>query len=198
MLSELEKDALTELINIAVSGAAVRLRAMVGSEVKLTVPAVSVVDSSDAVQTMHALGLANLTAVSQGFSGQLHGETMLVFPDGNQDHLVRAVLGPDMSDAEVAELTNDALGEIGNILLLGFLSTIGDLLGVTFKVSIPTVTSSEPSRLFKDDGEQVALFIYVNFSISGQDVRGYFGLVLGVETFAVLRQILTNFIDKLS
>lgn len=196
MLTELEKDALTELINIAVSGAAVRLRAMVGSEVKLTVPAVSVIGSSDAARTMHALGLTNLTAVSQSFSGLLQGETMLVFPDGNEGNLVRAVLGSEMSDAEVANLTNDALGEIGNVLLLGFLSTIGDHLDVTFGVSIPTVVASEPNILFKPDDQKVALFIYVNFSISGHDVRGYFGLILGVETFVTLREILAAFIEK--
>ncbi|CAN5488805.1 hypothetical protein BH10PSE3_BH10PSE3_04260 [soil metagenome] len=45
-LSELERDALTELVNIAVSGAASRLRAMVGSQVGLSVPIIEVLGAA--------------------------------------------------------------------------------------------------------------------------------------------------------
>ena len=197
MLSETENDALTELVNIAVSGAAVRLRAMVGAEVKLTVPAVSVIDGANAVGAMEALGLASIMAVRQGFSGRLNGETLLVFPKGSYKDLVRAVLGDEMAEAEIDALTVDALGEIGNVLLLGFLSTIGRMLEVPFHVTVPTVALSRPEDIFRGDKDQVALFIYVNFMISGREVRGYFGLVLGVETFAILRQVLAAFLQKL-
>lgn len=197
MLDETEKDALTELVNIAVSGAAVRLRAMVGAEVKLTVPAVAVAQGDEAVDMMVRLGLTNVTAVRQSFAGRLTGETMLVFPDDNHGALVRAVVGPELDDVELAALTADALGEIGNILLLGFLSIIGKMLGVEFSVSIPRVETAQPAEIFTGDAEQVALLVYVNFTISGQDIRGYFGLVLGIETFAVLRQILQAFIDSI-
>ncbi|WP_165187772.1 chemotaxis protein CheX [Caulobacter soli] len=198
MLSDIENDALTELVNIAVSGAAVRLRAMVGAEVKLTVPAVSIVDGVNAVRTMEALGLTSVMAVRQSFSGRLFGETMLVFPEENYGDLIRAVLGADMPEADVEALTTDALGEIGNVLLLGFLSTIGAMLDVQFQVSIPTVAIARPEEIFAGDANQVALFIYVNFSISGREVRGYFGLVLGLATFAILQRILAAFIVKVT
>jgi chemotaxis protein CheC len=197
VLSEIENDALTELVNIAVSGAAVRLRAMVGTEVKLTVPAVSVIDGAKATHAMEALGLSSIMAVRQSFSGLLHGETLLVFPEGSYKDLVLAVLGPDMAQEEINALTDDALGEIGNVLLLGFLSTIGSMLEVQFKVTIPTVALSKPGDIFTGNKEQVALFIYVNFLISGREVRGYFGLVLGVETFAILKRVLAAFLQKM-
>jgi chemotaxis protein CheC len=196
VLSEIESDALTELVNIAVSGAAVRLRAMVGTEVSLTVPAVSVVDGTSAIRTMKGLGLMSVMAVRQSFTGQLFGQTMLVFPEENYGELVRAVLGEDMPEHELQALTADALGEIGNVLLLGFLSTIGAMLEVQFQVSIPTVALAVPEEIFVGDEEQVALFIYVNFSISGREIRGYFGLVLGLATFFVLKQVLRAFIAK--
>ena len=114
----------------------------------------------------------------RAFSGRLFGQTMLVFPEENYLEIVHAVLGPGMSGAEVEALTDDALGEIGNVLLLGFLSTIGVMLDVQFEVSIPTVGLAKPEEIVVGDEDQVALFIYVNFSISGREVRGYFGLVL--------------------
>jgi chemotaxis protein CheC len=197
VLSEIENDALAELVNIAVSGAAVRLRAMTGTEVKLTVPAVSVTDGANAIRTMEALGLSSIMAVRQGFSGRLRGETLLVFPEGRYKDLVHAVLGADMTEAEIDALTADALGEIGNVLLLGFLSTIGTMLEVQFQVTIPTVALSKPDDIFTGDKDQVALFIYVNFMISGREVRGYFGLILSVETFSALKQVLTAFMQKL-
>lgn len=198
VLSEIENDALTELVNIAVSGAAVRLRAMVGTEVKLTVPAVSVTDGANAIRTMEALGLSSMMAVRQSFSGRLRGETLLVFPEGSYRDLVHAVVGADMTEAEIDALTADALGEIGNVLLLGFLSTIGTMLALQFQVTIPTVALSKPDDIFTGDKDQVALFIYVNFTIGGREVGGYFGLILSVETFSVLKQVLTAFMHKLT
>jgi len=73
---------------------------------------------------------------------------------------------------------------------------VGTLLEVQFQVTVPTVALSNSADIFAGDKDQVALFIYVNFMISGREVRGYFGLVLGVETFAVLKEVLAAFLKK--
>jgi chemotaxis protein CheC len=148
-LSDIERDALGELVNIAVSGAASRLRAMVGSEVSLTVPIVEVVGGTAAANSIADLGLQELVAVRQTFEGRLNGQTMLVFNDADADTLMRAVLGDGFSEEEYAELRVDTLGEIGNVLLLGLLATIGSMLGLTFDVKIPTVESAQVGHVFR-------------------------------------------------
>ena len=44
LLDDLERDALTELVNIGVSHAASNLRKMVGGEVLLSVPSIEMID----------------------------------------------------------------------------------------------------------------------------------------------------------
>jgi chemotaxis protein CheC len=48
-LEDMERDALTELVNIGVSRAAVSLRKMVGQQVLLSVPSLEVVTRSGAI-----------------------------------------------------------------------------------------------------------------------------------------------------
>jgi chemotaxis protein CheC len=73
-LSDIERDALTELVNIGVSGAATRLRAMVGSEVRLTVPVINIMSPADAAQSLVTFNLESLIAVRQAFGGRLSGQ----------------------------------------------------------------------------------------------------------------------------
>ncbi len=196
-LSDIERDALTELVNIAVSGAASRLRAMVGSEVSLSVPIVEVVGGTQAARSITELGLRELVAVRQAFEGRLNGQTMLVFSDADADTLMRAVLGQGFSEEDYAALRADTLGEIGNVLLLGLLATIGSMLGLTFDVQIPTVENSKVGHVFPPGEERVIMLIHVNFSVRQIEARGYFALVMGLGSFQALREILGAFLQTL-
>jgi chemotaxis protein CheC len=193
-LSDMERDALTELVNIAVSGAATRLRAMVGSEVHLTVPVINVMSPADAAQSLVTFNLQNLIAVRQAFEGRLSGQAMLLFGALDAQTLVRAVLGDDYSEQDYAELHDDTLGEVGNVLLLGLLSTIGSMLGLTFDVEIPTVEATHNGHVFREDGGRVIMLIHVDFSVGKILTRGYFALALGLGSFEVLRDIVAAFI----
>jgi chemotaxis protein CheC len=193
-LSDMERDALTELVNIGVSGAATRLRAMVGSEVRLTVPIINVMNPADAGQALIGFNLERLIAVRQAFEGQLNGQAMLLFSALDAQILVRAVLGDDFSEEQYAELHDDTLGELGNVLLLGLLSKIGSMLGVTFDVEIPIVAATHNSQVFPDDAGRVIMLIHVDFTIGKIATRGYFALALGLGSFDVLREIVAAFI----
>ncbi|MFI5269515.1 MAG: chemotaxis protein CheX [Chloroflexota bacterium] len=194
-LSAMERDALTELVNIAVSGAASRLRAMVGSEVGLTVPVIDILKGTDATDTVTDLGHDRLVAVRQGFSGPLAGHTMLVFGEADSAVLARAVLG-EAHAGDYGDLT-DALAEIGNVVLLGFLAMIGSMLSLTFEVTVPTVVTTQPPDLFPVDQEQVILVVYMNFNLRQISARGYFSLILSLGSFESLRDIVNAFVEGL-
>jgi chemotaxis protein CheC len=193
-LSDIERDALTELVNIGVSGAATRLRAMVGSEVRLTVPVINIMSPADAAQSLVTFNLESLIAVRQAFGGRLSGQAMLLFNALDAQTLVRAVLGEDYSQEDYDELHDDTLGEVGNILLLGLLSTIGSMLSLTFDVEIPTVEATHNGQVFHEDGGRVIMLIHVDFSVGEILTRGYFALALGLGSFEVLRDIVAAFI----
>lgn len=196
-LSELERDALTELVSVAVSGAAARLCAMVGSEVVLEVPIVEILEAEGAAQALGRFNGQSLTTVRQEFAGRLNGRTMLILSPGDGATLARSVLGEGYDEKDYADLRDDTLGEIGNVLLMGLLATIGSMLGVTFTVAIPTVSALGSDALFPAEGGRVVMLIHVDFSVRQIDARGYFALVLGLGSFGALHEIIRAFLADL-
>jgi chemotaxis protein CheC len=193
MFDDLEKDALTELVNVAVSGAAVRLAGMVGKHVELSVPAISVTRSAEANEAFAQLGLQQLVAVRQTFEGAVSGETLLVFPEASVGGLLEAVIGEDVSSEEQSALAGDALAEVGNVVLLGFLGAIGKTLRKNFEVGLPQIVEGGPDDLMAATGNDAVLLVYMNFGIENRKVRGYFALVLGLSDLTALRQVLREY-----
>src|SRR3954451_25095716 len=72
-LTELERDALGEVSNIAMARAANSLRQMVEHEVLLSVPAVEILSQDQATQLVAKPDNPNLVAVRQDFSGAFAG-----------------------------------------------------------------------------------------------------------------------------
>ena len=83
VLDPLELDALTELVNIGVSRAAVSLAAMVGEQVLLTVPSVSIVTRHTAAGLIGPRDTDLLIGAGPGTAGQSHrcGERRCRDPD---------------------------------------------------------------------------------------------------------------------
>jgi chemotaxis protein CheC len=79
-LTELERDALGEVSNIAMARAANSLRQMVEHEVLLSVPAVEILSQDQAAQLVANPDNPNLVAVRQDFSGAFAGRALLIFP----------------------------------------------------------------------------------------------------------------------
>jgi chemotaxis protein CheC len=79
-LSELERDAIAELANVAMGRAATSLRKMVGSEIMLSVPKVEILDVQAAAESLSTPRNAHFVAVRQDISGAISGRALLIFP----------------------------------------------------------------------------------------------------------------------
>jgi chemotaxis protein CheC len=91
-LTELERDALAELSNIAMAKAANSLRKMIRHEVLLAVPSVDILTSVAAANLVAKPDNPKLVAVRQDFAGPFSGRALLIFPEANSLELVRAVM----------------------------------------------------------------------------------------------------------
>ena len=199
VLSELELDALTEVINIGVSRAAVSLRTMVDSEVLLSVPSIAVVSRDQATQIMKERGIDGLVAIRQAFDGDICGRALLIFPEAKSLELVRTVTGGDLALEDLIVLEHEAVAEIGNIILNACLGTIANMLQRSLKVSLPEVIRGAASDVFSRSGtgtEEAVLFLYIDFSVSQRDIRGYIAFLMDLPALAALRALLGEFIDR--
>jgi chemotaxis protein CheC len=200
LLDELELDALTELVNIGVSRAAASLRSMIGEEILLSVPAVSVVTRADAARIIGDRDSAKLVAVHQAFDGDISGRALLIFPETNSLELVRAVTGGELPLEDIIELEQEALAETGNIILNGCLATIANLLQRSLKMSLPEIVRGSGVELFNiaegSNSEDVALFLYIDFAVKQRDIRGYIAMLMDLPALNTLKLLIGELIDR--
>lgn len=199
-LTELEHDALTEVVNIGVSRAAASLRKMVGQQVLLSVPAVDVVSRTHAAALLGERESDALIAVKQAFEGAFSGRALLIFPEANSLALVNAVTGEELSSDEVADLEEEALAETGNIILNNCLATMANMLMQPLTMSTPRVIRGDGPTLFRGEGGAEGggsvLFLYINFSIRNRDIRGYIAMIMDLPSLASLKVLLADFIER--
>lgn len=198
-LSELEVDALTELVNIGVSRAATSLREMVQEEILLSVPSVNLVSRDNAVRRLTG-DQSRLVAVHQVFEGDLTGRALLIFPETRSLELVRAVTGGDLPLEDIIELEQEALAETGNIILNGCLATIANMLDRSLKMSLPEILRGEGAEFFELDpppeAGDVVMFLYINFLIRQRDIQGYIALLMDMPSLGNLKTLLGLFIER--
>ena len=202
ILTELELDALTEMVNIGVNRAAASLREMVGEQVLLSVPKVALVSRELAIATLGENEVTHLVGIHQVFEGEITGRALLIFPDTKSLELVRAVTGGELPLEEIIELEQEALAEIGNIILNGCLATIANMLQRNLKMSLPEILRGEPSIFFNlkppPDAGEVVMFLYINFAIRQRDIRGYIAMLMDIPSLATLKVLLGEFIERMA
>ena len=199
LLDELELDALAELVNIGVSRAAASLRTMVGEEVLLSVPSVSVVTRAQAAEIIGERD-DKLVAVHQAFDGDIAGRALLIFPETNSLELVRAVTGGELPLEDIIELEQEALAETGNIILNGCLATMANLLQRSLRMSLPEIVRGSGSDLFELAGvseqEDVVLFLYIDFAVKQRDIRGYIAMLMDLPALTALKHLVGDLVDR--
>jgi chemotaxis protein CheC len=199
-LNDIELDALTELVNIGVSSAAIGLREMVGEEITLSVPKVELVPRERAVEILRQSETAQLIAVHQVFEGDITGRALLIFPEAKSLEIVRAVAGGNLSLDDIIELEHEALAETGNIILNSCLATIANMLERSLKMSLPEIIRGEAQHFFSlpppPHGGDLVLFVYINFAVQQRDIRGYIAMLMDMPSLAAMTVLLDEFIER--
>jgi chemotaxis protein CheC len=196
----LERDALTEIMNIGVSRAASSLRKMVGDQVHLSVPSIDVVNRRRAARLISEREISELIAVRQDFSGPFSGRALLIFPETNSLELVRAVTGDELSAQEVIDMEHEALAETGNVILNSCLATMANMLKRSLSMTIPEILRGSGDSLFEISDESssdgLVLFLYIDFAVKKRDIRGYIAMMMDIPSLEILRELLREFIAR--
>ncbi len=195
-LSDLELDALTELVNIGVGRAAASLASMCGEQVVLNVPAISTVTPGQAADMVGGARVGKMVAVEEVYSGAVSGRALLIFPEANSLELVRAVAGDAVPAEDIPALAPEALLETGNVVLQACLGTLANMLERSLEIETPTLVEGRPSELFSRVSQEAVLFVYINFSLRGRRIRGYIALLMDLASMTALRGLVADFVDR--
>jgi chemotaxis protein CheC len=200
LLTELQLDALTELVNLGVSRAATNLREMVGAQVHLSVPTVELVTRGRAITILAERESNNLVAVHQVFEGDIGGRALLIFPETKSLELVRAITGGDLPLEDIIELEQEALAETGNVLLNSCLATIANMLHRSLKMSLPEVLRGNAATFFSleppPEAGDIVMFLYITFAVRERDISGYIAMIMDMPSLTALTHLLDEFIER--
>ena len=196
-LTEIERDAISEIANMGVSRAAASLRQMVGEQVLLSVPTVRIVSREEAAGLVER-GSSKLVAVQQSFEGPFSGRALLIFPQAQSLELVRSIVGAEHSLEDVIDLEQEALAETGNIILNACLATIANVLRKSMRMSLPSVIRGDGATMFdigkSASGGNLVLFLYIDFTIKNRDIQGFIALLMDLPSITALKDIVKDFI----
>lgn len=202
VLTEFEQDALTEIFNIGVGVAAAALYEMTGQHVPVSVPVIEMTSQRLAKQHFLDRESRQLCVIGQKYVGEFATEAVLMFPAENRLHLVRMMVGNELDEAELEGLAQDALGELGNIILNAIISHLAYSLSMRLEGTLPEVSVADANAVFtrtmgdarsQDDAAPV-LALMIDFELSAQRVGGYLAFLLDTDSSEILLQRLAEHI----
>ncbi len=197
-ITEMQRDALLEVFNIGLGKAAASLSTMVRQEIRMAAPSLEIYSKDAPQPALAETEKQRISAVSQRFSGAFDADAMLVFPEDKTITIVHKMLGESVPLAELTELEQEAMSEIGNIILNGCISVMADLFRTEFSSTLPVYHLGTPAEILrapylKDDS--LLLILHVDFHLTKDEIRGYVAFLLNVSSFKHLLAQIDAYLD---
>jgi chemotaxis protein CheC len=185
-VSEAQRDALIELINIGFGRAAASLSQLTGYRVVLEVPQVAIHPLNELKIVLSRVVQGEVASVHQVFSGPVAGDALLVL-DAPGAALINELLTGEESLPGLDGSAREVITEVGNILLNACLGMFGNLLHVHVSFSVPHLTLDSlgdvlDSITVESQDLRYALIVHAGFRIREGSVTGYLIIVLGVSS----------------
>ena len=199
-LSDIQHDALVEIFNISIGRAAAAMSSIVNEEITLAVPSFRFMTVRAAAEELSAGEGRRICGVTQTYKGTFDAEAILMFPEERSLEIVRMMVGESFPLNELSELEQEAMSEIGNIILNACIGTIANIVGGKFTSSLPMFrlgTSSEILHADEKGADDFVLFIFIDFIMEKRAIHGYVAFLMNVPSIAGLLQSVDRFIGKI-
>ncbi len=193
-------DALTEIFNIGAGRAASRLSDIVGDEVLLSVPRVEFYRANEINANVLSLTSARLGSVKQEFRGPFNMAASLLFTEERALEIVQEMLGSQVQMEDLVEYEQEAMCEVGNIILNACLSAMADMLGIAFESTLPEYSSDVPDvvigRIISNIENPLMLILHMNMLIEKRRSQGTLIFWLSSSSLEELIHQLDQFLSR--
>lgn len=201
-LNEIQLDLLKEVFNLGVGKAAASLSALANNkyEVTLSLPKVELVTIDEMVKILKIESDNKITTVSQDYSGPFSGTAHMIYSHTSSLRLVSLMLGSSVPHQNISELEEDALMEIGNILINSCLDSLSQMFQEDIETSLPKITIGTPLEVFIELGTAPTdkiTFIKSYFNIEEENLKGYISLFLDTDHLHKLLELIDKYNDSL-
>ena len=192
-LTEQQRDALSELINIAFARTGAALSELTGHRVVLYPPEVAVYRTEKLRPALAKFVPGDVASIHQVFAGPVAGDALLILNYAGAVQLTDLLTDGHQPSVFLDESAREVLTEVGNILLNACLGMFGNLLNVHVTFSVPRLhleTLDELIASTTTDKTEMhyALVIYTAFQIRDSSVKGFLVIVLSVASLDRLIQ----------
>ncbi len=199
VLDDFFVDAVSEVLNIGMGNAAASLSEMINEEVKLSVPGVEFVSRESAAIIISEKITSNVSGVQQGFDGAFSGDAILLFPESQSLELVRAVIQQDdLALEDLTDMEQEAMTEIGNVILNACLCSMADMFGNELNGEIPEFIQGTLAEVFSTDAleqtEAIVLLLNMEFSVDKRNIQGYVTFLMDVDSVALFKSNIETFL----
>ena len=189
-ISEMEKDALGEVMNISMGSAATAVSELLSAKVWITTPRVEIVKADDMLRYDK---LEPAVCVKIEYVKGLSGNNLMVLRQDDVQMILNQLMGQPLvvtPDFEFDELNISAVSEVMNQMMGASATALSDFLGIVVDISTPTpyIMDNVDLREVQDfeDGEDVAA-IYFDLTIDGV-IKSEFCSVLTIELAKFIAQ----------
>lgn len=199
-LNELQHDALIEIFNLGVGQAAAAMSRIVGEEVTMSVPMISFQSRAEVAKTLGSGESRRICAITQQFHGAFNTEAFLMFPEEKSLEIVRLMVGQSLSLEELSEMEQEAMSEIGNIILNCCMGAFANASGKELQGSLPTYHVGTGDDILGTSGKEwdgVVLTLKIDFNIERHRIYGYVAFLLDMPALNDLQRYIDHYLAKL-
>jgi chemotaxis protein CheC len=191
ILTDTQRDALVELLNIGFGRAGAALSRLTGQRILLDVPVVHIHPVAQLNESLRKVGAGNVASVHQVFSGPVAGDALLILDPSAASTLKELLTDEPALPLELDASSREVLTEVGNILLNACIGTFGNLLRVPMSFAVPdldisTLRSVVANLVAGGDAMRYALVVTAGFRLRDAEVTGYVVIVLTVQSLTTL------------
>lgn len=187
-------DILKEVFNIGIGDAANALSILVKSPVRIQVPEIKIIDnkklSSYVKKELTDVGVF----ITQPFGGTITGQALLAYSKECSKSLLSAIMDVNKEIASLTKVEISTLEEIGNLLIVSCLSTIGDMIKNPISFSMPMVSTSGAELFFSDLAQRIedyeqCIVAKNKMEVKNMQIEGYIFIFL---SFKDINSIINN------